>query len=68
MTTPKDALGLGLFQLTTVPTLDSVIGSALVMLTINLVQKQSMHVPTTADIPSALMVDRCYGGAQNDTE
>lgn len=41
MATPTDALGLGLFKLTTLPTLDSVLAAGLVMLAVKAVQKRA---------------------------
>jgi cytosine permease len=47
--TPKAALGLGLIQLTTLPTLDSVLGATIVMLAIKILQKSPSPHPATND-------------------
>jgi cytosine permease len=48
LTTPKQALGLGLLNITTVPVLDAVLAAALIMFIIKFCQRQSLSiVPTT---------------------
>lgn len=65
LTTPKDALGLGLFQLTTVPTLDSVLCAALAMFIINLVQQKRF----AAQIPNFVTSTNLpYAETKPDTE
>ncbi len=49
--TPKVALGLGLIQLTTMPTLDSVLAASLVMLGIKFAQKSGQPVITVDTMP-----------------
>jgi len=44
MTTPKDALGLGLMNLTTVPALDAVLAAAFIMLSVKTCQSQLQSV------------------------
>lgn len=50
--TPKEALGLGLIQLTTLPTLDSVITATVVMLAIKAGQRQLSKIELAGKIPS----------------
>jgi cytosine permease len=68
MTTPKDALGLGLLKITTVPTLDAVLGAAAIMLLIKLTQRKlSMQIPDV--VPEALVTtNRPYAGVLDDTK
>jgi len=66
MTTPKNDLGLGLFKLTTVPTLDAVIGSACVMLAIKIIENRTMRAPNT--VPNALITGRSYASALDESE
>jgi cytosine permease len=68
MTMPREALGLGLFKITTVPTLDAVIGAAVIMLLIKLMQrKPSIQIPDV--VPRALTsVENSYVGALDDAQ
>lgn len=43
MASPREALGLGLLKLTTIPTVDAIIGASVVMLAIRLVQTKREH-------------------------
>ena len=54
--TPKEALGLGLMQLTTLPTLDSVLGASAVMLVIKLLQRTKSPAPCEFVQPEPVLV------------
>ncbi|HMY54124.1 MAG TPA: hypothetical protein PK671_14270, partial [Candidatus Obscuribacter sp.] len=40
LATPKEALGLGLLKLTTIPTIDAILGAATIMLVLKLVRSK----------------------------
>ncbi len=70
ITTPKDALGLGLLQITTVPTLDAIIGAALIMLAIKLMQKRFRRAsPDPDSMPDVFVIKSpSYAAVIDDSE
>jgi len=67
LTTPKNALGLGLFQLTTIPTLDAVLAAGIVMLCIRFLQNSIFSTSIPDTLPKSLSeTSRPYAGMLDD--
>lgn len=56
--TSKEALGLGLITLTTIPTLDSLLAGGVVMLLVKLLSKEWIHRAQPATVPIAAQVTK----------